>query len=226
MRNPVPIIYEDPDSLKPRVPHAPHGRTKPRLHRRSLLASSQAQPRPAVAQVRGRHRHPMGPWLAISATGGLAALLAVYGPAGQPRSRPREVLDALAQVLRQPRGFASDEALRQWGQPTPHRDVHDQTLETIVRPRFQTKRKVPRPRHPKNASGQRRIPGHVARATAPRHPTAAEPAGARVPSGRQAAWLPDRAPPPPHGGWEPTRRHAPACRCVVRCRRRGRAGHG
>ncbi len=77
----------------------------------------------------------------------MAALLARYGPAGKPLPRPPAVLAAIAHALQQPAGFASEEALRQWGQQTPHREVNDHTRDSIVRARFKTKLKVPRPSH-------------------------------------------------------------------------------
>jgi hypothetical protein len=150
MRTPVPSIHEDPDSLKQRLQHEHHGRKKPRLQMLSLLASGQAQTRQDVAQLLGIHRNTIGHWLTLSAIGGLEALLAVYVPAGKPLSRPRDVLEALEQALRQPHGFASYEALRQWVKQPHHRDVNYHTLYTIVRTRFKTKLKVPRPSHPKN----------------------------------------------------------------------------
>jgi transposase len=102
-----------------------------------------------VAQLLGVHRHTLGDWLARYEAGGLDALLALYVPAGQPLSLPPEVLAALEQVLRQPTGFASDEALRQGIKQTHHLDVNDHTLDTIVRTRFNAKLKVPRPSHTK-----------------------------------------------------------------------------
>jgi transposase len=150
MRHPVPIIHEDTNSLKQRLQHEHHGRQKPRLQMLYLLASGQAQTRQDVAQLLGVHRNTIGHWLAIYATGGLAALLAVYVPAGKPVSLPQEVLDALEQALRQPAGFASYEALRQWVKQTHHWEVNYHTLYTIVRTRFKTKLKVPRPSHTKN----------------------------------------------------------------------------
>jgi transposase len=150
MRHPVPIIHEDTNSLKQRLQHEHHGRKKPRLQMLYLLASGQAQTRQDVAQLRGVHRKTIGHWLAIYETGGLEALLAVYVPAGQPVSLPQEVLDALEQALRQPAGSASHEALRQWVKQTHHWEVNYHTLYTIVRTRFKTKLKVPRPSHTKN----------------------------------------------------------------------------
>jgi transposase len=100
-----------------------------------------------VAQLLGVHRSTIGHWLARYEAGGLEALLALNIPAGKPLSPPPDVLAAIAQALRQPAGVASYEALRQWGQQTPHLDVNYHTLYTIVRPQFQAKRKVPRPSH-------------------------------------------------------------------------------
>jgi hypothetical protein len=70
-------------------------------------------------------------------------------PAGTPLSFPPDVLAAMEQALRQPVGFASYEALRPWVQQTSHLEVNDHTLDTLVRARFKTKLKVPRPSHTK-----------------------------------------------------------------------------
>lgn len=117
---------------------------------RSLLASGQAQTRQAVAQRLGVHRHPIGHWLASYEAGGLEALLALYVPAGKPLSLPPDVLAALERALRQPTGFASYAARRQWVQQTYQRDVNYHTLFTIVRTTCKTKLKVARPSHTKN----------------------------------------------------------------------------
>jgi hypothetical protein len=61
------------------------------------------------------------------------------------------VLASLEQALRRPEGFASYEALRQWVAQTHNVQVHYKTLYTIVRRRFHTKPKVPRPSHTKKA---------------------------------------------------------------------------
>lgn len=147
MRKALPVIIEDAELLKQRLHREHDGRKKPRLQTRYLLASGQAHRRQAVAQLLGVHRHTIGHWLALYEAGGLETLLALYGPAGKPLSLPPDVLASLEQALRQPAGFASDEALRQWVQQTPHREGNYHTLYTIVRTRFKTKLKVPRPRH-------------------------------------------------------------------------------
>jgi transposase len=151
MRKTLPVIAADTDTLKQRFPHAPHGRKTPRLQRLSLLASGQVQTRQDVAQLLGVHRNTIGYWLAIYEAGGLAALLEVYVPAGKPISLPPDVLVGLEQALRQPAGFASYEALRQWVKQRYALDVNYHTLYTIVRTRFNAKLKVPRPSHTKKA---------------------------------------------------------------------------
>lgn len=149
MRHVPPVIIEDVENLKQRLQHEQHGRKKPRLQMRYLLASGQAQTRRDVAQLLGVHRHTIGHWLARSAMGGLEALLDLYVPPGKPVSLPPDVLAGLEQALRQPAGFASYEAVRQWVKRHDHLDVKYHTLDPIVRTRFHAKLKVPRPSHTK-----------------------------------------------------------------------------
>jgi transposase len=151
MRHPVPPIHEDEATLKQRLQHEHEGRKKPRLQTLYLLATRQAQDRQDVARLLGVHRHTIGRWLARDAAGGLDALLATDVPAGKPVSLAPEVLASLEQALRRPEGFAASEALRQWVRQTPGVEVKYQTLDTIVRTRFRTKLKVPRPSHTKKA---------------------------------------------------------------------------
>jgi transposase len=116
-----------------------------------LLASRQARTRQDVAHLLGVHRHTIGRWLAISAAGGLDALLAIYVPAGKPVSLAPAVLASLDQALQRPEGFASYEALRRWVRQTHGVEVKYKTLYALVRTRFRAKRKVPRPSHTKKA---------------------------------------------------------------------------
>ena len=149
MRNPIPPIHEAVAALKERLPHAPDGHKKPRLQMRYLLASWQAHTRQDVSRLLAVHRHTISRWLALYATGGLAALLATYIPTGKPVSLAPAVLASLEQALRRPEGFASYEELRQWVRRTHGVEVKYKTLYTLVRTRFQTKLKVARPSHTK-----------------------------------------------------------------------------
>ena len=151
MRNPVPPIREDEATLKQRLQHEQDKHKKPRLHMLYLLATRQAQDRQDVARLLGVHRNTIGRWLALYAAGGMDALLATYVPAGKPVSLTPEVLASLEPALRRPEGFASDEALRQWVRQTHGVEVKDQTLYTIVRTRFRTTLKGPRPSHTKKS---------------------------------------------------------------------------
>src|SRR5918999_1546478 len=151
MHNPVPPIREDEAALKQRLRQEHDGPKKLRLQMLYLLVSRQAQDRQEVARLLGVHRNTIGRWLARYAAGGLEALLATYVPAGKPVSLAPAVLASLEQALRRPAGFASYEALRQWMAQTHHVQVTYKTLYTLVRTRFQTKLKVPRPSHTKKA---------------------------------------------------------------------------
>jgi hypothetical protein len=60
----------------------------------------------------------------------------IYVPPGKPVSLPPDVLAGLEQALRQPAGFASYEAVRQWLKQRYQLDVTYHTLYTIIRTRF------------------------------------------------------------------------------------------
>jgi transposase len=150
MRNAMPPIHEEVAALKARLQHKHDGHQKPRLQMLYLLVSQQAHTRQDGARLLGVHRNTISRWLATSAPGGLAALLATYIPLGKPVSLAPAVLASLEQALRRPEGFASYEALRAGVQRTHGVEVKDKMLYTLVRTRFQTKLKVARPSPTKN----------------------------------------------------------------------------
>ena len=161
MRMAIPPLREQVDDLKRRLQHEHDGHKKLRLQMLYLLASGQARDRQEVASLLGVHRNTIGRWLALYAARVLGALLATYVPAGKPVSLAPAVLASLEQALRRPEGFASYEALRQWVVQTHHVQVKYKTLYTIVRTRFRTKLKVPRPSHTKKSGGHSRLPGDL-----------------------------------------------------------------
>jgi transposase len=151
MHNPVPPIREDEAALTQRLHHEHDGPKKLRLQMLYLLVTRQALDRQEVARLLGVHRNTVGRWLALYAAGGMDALLATYVPAGKPVSLAPAVLASLEPALRRPEGFPSSTALRQWVPQTHGVEVKDKTLYTIVRTRFRTKLKVPRPSHTKKS---------------------------------------------------------------------------
>ena len=153
----IPPILESAAELKQRLQHEHHGRKKSRLQMLYLLASGQAHARQELAHLLGLSRNTIGRWLAIYQTDGLAALLDIYVPSGKAPSLAPPVLSSLEQALRQPKGFASYKELQQWLAQTHGVEVKYKTLYTLVRKRFGTKLKVPRPSHTKKARGRRRL---------------------------------------------------------------------
>ena len=149
MRKAIPVITESAADLRQRLQREHDGRKKPRLQLLYLLASAQAHTRQEAAQVLGISRNTAGRWLARYEAGGLAALLTLHVPSGKRPSLSPEVLASIEQVLQQPTGFRSYEELRQWVEHTHQVQVTYKTLYTIVRTRFKTKLKVPRPSHTK-----------------------------------------------------------------------------
>ena len=149
MRIAIPPITEPETELKQRLQREHDSHKKLRLQMLYLLASGQAHDRQEVARLLGVHRNTVGRWLALYATSGLEALLETYVPAGKPVSLAPDVLASLEQALHRPEGFASYEALRQWVARTHGVQIKYKTLYTLVRTRFRTKLKVPRPSHTK-----------------------------------------------------------------------------
>jgi transposase len=147
MRHPIPPIRADDATLKERLQRAHDGQRKPRIQRLYLLVTRQAQDRQEVARLLGVHRHTSGRWRVRYAAGGLDALRATSIPSGQPGSLAPEGLASLEQALRRPAGFASSEALRQWGRQTPGVAVQYNTLDSRVRVRFKATLHVARPSH-------------------------------------------------------------------------------
>ena len=147
MRKAIPPITEDPETLKRQLQRQHDGHIKPRLQMLYLLASGQAQTRQQLAALLGVHRNTIGRWLTLYEAAGVDALLQRYVPAGKPLSIPPAVLAAIEHALRQGGGFASYQALGQWGKQTHQLELNYHTLSTIVRTRFKAKLKVPRPSH-------------------------------------------------------------------------------
>jgi transposase len=149
MYRPIPPITEPVDELKQRLQREHDGHRNPRLQMLYLLASGQAHTRQDVAQLLGLGRNTVARWLNSYEQGGLPALLHRYVPAGKRPSLAPEVLASLEQALHRPAGFASYKELQQWVAQTHGVQVKYKTLYTIVRKRFKTKLKVPRPSHTK-----------------------------------------------------------------------------
>lgn len=170
MRKALPVLTEDAALLKQRLQREHDGRQQSRLQLLYLLASGQAHTRQDVAQLLGVHRHTIGHGLALYAAGGLDALLDLYVPAGTPLSLPPDVVAALEPALRQPTGFASYAALRQWVKQTQNLDVNYHTLYTLVRTQLKATRKVPRLSHTKKPGRQPCLAGDLSGAVAARQP--------------------------------------------------------
>jgi hypothetical protein len=170
MRTAIPPITDDVDDLQQRLQRDHDGRKKPHLQMLYLLRSGPASTRQDVARLLGLPRNTVGHWLARYAVGGLEALLALYVPAGKRPSLPPDVLASLEHALHRPEGFASYEALRQWVRQTHGVEVQYKTLDTLVRTRFRTKLKVPRPSHTKKSCGHSSIPGDLSGTPPAGHP--------------------------------------------------------
>jgi transposase len=149
MRRAIPPITETVDELRQLLRQERNVHKQQRLQMLYLLSSGQADERQEVATLLGVHRNTIGRWLATYANDGLDGLLAIYVAKGKSLSLAPNVLSSIEQALRQPTGFASYYALQQWVRKEHGLDIKYKTLYSIVRTRFKTKLKVPRPSHTK-----------------------------------------------------------------------------
>lgn len=149
MRKALPVIHEPVTDLKQRLRQEPDRRKQVRLQMLYLLATAQATTRHEVARMLGLSRNTVGHWLADYEQGGLAGLLTRYVAPGKAPSLAPDVLASIEAAVRHPRGFASYVDLQRWVEHTHGVKVNYKTLYTLVRTRFQTKLKVPRPSHTK-----------------------------------------------------------------------------
>ncbi len=147
MNKTLPPIHESADVLKQRLHQERDPRKRQRLHMLYLLASGQATNRSAVATLLGLDRNTVGRWLTQYRDGGLAALLAVYVPAGKrPALTPAQVAQ-LRQRLEQPDGFASYGEIQQWIATTLGVQMGYHAVHTLVHDKLRARPKVARPSH-------------------------------------------------------------------------------
>jgi transposase len=145
----MPTIAETVADLKQQLQREREGQRKLRVQMLYLLQRGQATTRQEVAGLLGLSRNTVGRWLTTYETGGMVALLTLYIPAGKPLSLAPEVLSSIEVALHQPHGFESYTDLQAWVKHMHGVSVKYKTLYTIVRTRFNTKLKVPRPSHTK-----------------------------------------------------------------------------
>ncbi len=149
MNKTLPPIHESTAELKQRLQQERDPRKCQRLHALYLLASGQATSRSAVAALLGLDRNTIGRWLTQYRDGGLAALLAVYVPAGKRPALTPDQLTQLRQRLQQPDGFASYGAIQQWIATTFGVQMGYHAVHTLVHDKLRARPKVARPSHEK-----------------------------------------------------------------------------
>jgi transposase len=149
MNKTLPPIHESAEDLKQRLHQERNQRQRQRLHALYLLASGQATNRSDVATLLGLDRNTIGRWLTQYRDGGLAALLAVYVPAGKRPALTPDQLAHLRQRLTQPDGFASYGEIQQWIATTFGVQMGYHAVHTLVHDKLRARPKVARPSHEK-----------------------------------------------------------------------------
>lgn len=115
---------------------------------RDALKTGQISSRQRLAQLLARNESTIYRWLQTYRHQGLAALLEIKTPPGQPAKIQGAILDQLNQRLNDPeQGFQSYVEIHQWLREGFELQVSYHTVYHTVRHVLQAKLKVPRPRH-------------------------------------------------------------------------------
>ncbi|NJP07356.1 MAG: helix-turn-helix domain-containing protein [Chloroflexaceae bacterium] len=110
----VPAIQESAADLQRLFKTTHHPLLHQRVHALFLLASGQVTTRTQAARLVGINRETVGDWLRIYAAKGLAALLTRKTPPGAVSRLTPEARADLERALRDPEGFPSSDAIRDW----------------------------------------------------------------------------------------------------------------
>lgn len=157
MRKPIPPIHESADELKQAYLREQRPARRQRLHALYLFTSGQARYRIDAARLLGVDRNTIASWLDTYQQGGLAALLAVYIPAGKRNPLTSAQLTHLQQALAQPHGFATYGEIQRWIATTFGVQLTYNAVHKLVRYKLRAKLKVPRPSHIKKRRGRRHL---------------------------------------------------------------------
>lgn len=127
---------------------------KERVQLLYLLKSQQAKTLQQAAQLLGRHRITIQTWARAYRQGGLSQLLSHRPHPGGQSTLPQWAETKLKQLLEDPKGFESYEAVRQWlstdlGIEAPYKTVHK-----WVHYRLKASPKVVRPQSDKQDEAQ------------------------------------------------------------------------
>jgi len=142
-------LTETEEQLKALLHQERHRVKKDRIQVMYLLKTRQAKRIEGLAKLMGKHRNTLSNWLKAYEAGGLEKLLEIKKqPGKQPLILP-EMQQRLAERLKEPKGFNSYEAIRQWLKEEWGRDIPYKVVHKTVRYKLKAKPKVARPVHEK-----------------------------------------------------------------------------
>ena len=106
-----------------------------------------------LAVIIGRGESTIHRWLQLYKQGGLTLLLEEPPKTGRPKKLAIETVAQLQKELSEPEGFSSYREIQLWLLSCLNIEISYSTLHRIVRYELQSKLKVPRPTHEKQAVG-------------------------------------------------------------------------
>ena len=106
-----------------------------------------------LAVMMGRSESTIYYWLQLYRNGGLEKLLEEPPKTGRPKKLEVETVARIQQELADPEGFTSYQEIQRWLWICQEREISYATIHRLVRYELQSKLKVPRPVHEKQAPG-------------------------------------------------------------------------
>ena len=146
-------IAESSESLKTLMKKQKTALSYAKVQALYLLKIQAAETIRYLAVMMGRSESTIYYWLQLYREGGLPKLLEEQPKTGRPKKIAIETIAEIQQELLDPLGFASYKEIQLWLFSCLDLEISYSTVHRIVRYELQSKLKVPRPTHEKQAEG-------------------------------------------------------------------------
>jgi transposase len=114
-----------------------------------LIAAKQADSRGKVAKMSGFNRNTISDWFRLYEENGLEKMLEIYKPSGAKSKIPKAAIQEISEILKTEKGFRTYKEIHQLVVEKYQTDVCCRAAHNVVRYKFETKLKSPRPSNPK-----------------------------------------------------------------------------
>ena len=147
------VIAESAESLKSLMKKQKTALSYAKIQALYLIKIQATETIRYLAVIMGRSESTVYYWLHLYRAGGLSRLLEEPPKTGRPKKLNIDTIAKIQQELSDPEGFVSYREIQLWLWSCLDLEISYSTLHRIVRYELQSKLKVPRPTHEKQAVG-------------------------------------------------------------------------